>query len=388
MDSSPSTSIPMIRRVEIENYRSIDKVVVDLSPVTVLIGKSGSGKSNFCYALRFLRNLVTDTRSAIAEEGGIQQIFPVWKDFQQRQFKISVNFTIGKNEDYKYTIRLEAKKEKYYVIEETLIFRDKSVFTRDITKWLYPPRLANPPKLEQDSLCISQLSALSEAVYAYSALSSGLAYHNFQSQVLTDRRQNSNPTIPESGLGRDASRFREILAALTRDINMRSSKDRILQCLRQINSSIQSIEPDNVLKPERISVAHKAGNMIIDLDLANESDGLRRFYAHLLALYQTPSKMALIFEEPENAIYPAALQILANEFKMAAQEGRGQVILTTHNPNLLDYFDADFIRLVETKGLATKIGPLDPAQIEALKAQDLYPGELLTVDPARMAQEG
>ena len=40
------------------------------------------------------------------------------------------------------------------------------------------------------------------------------------------------------------------------------------------------------------------------LDLTEESDGFRRFYAHLLALYQTPPKQTLVFEEPENGIYP------------------------------------------------------------------------------------
>jgi hypothetical protein len=46
----------MIHRIRIENFKSIDDVTVELSPVTVLVGKSGTGKSNFLHAIRFLRD--------------------------------------------------------------------------------------------------------------------------------------------------------------------------------------------------------------------------------------------------------------------------------------------------------------------------------------------
>src|SRR6476660_9114323 len=46
----------MIKHVRIQNFRSLVDVTVDLDPLTVLIGRSGSGKSNFVHALRFLRD--------------------------------------------------------------------------------------------------------------------------------------------------------------------------------------------------------------------------------------------------------------------------------------------------------------------------------------------
>lgn len=36
----------MITRVRIQNFRSLVDVTVDLEPLTVLIGRSGTGKSN------------------------------------------------------------------------------------------------------------------------------------------------------------------------------------------------------------------------------------------------------------------------------------------------------------------------------------------------------
>ncbi len=118
--------------------------------------------------------------------------------------------------------------------------------------------------------------------------------------------------------------------------------------------------------------------------LAQESDGFRRFYAHLLALYQTPPKQTLLFEEPENGIYPGALELLADEFKAAPEADRGQVLLTTHSPALSDHFSADQIRVVELVDLETRIGPLVEEQRSAIAEELLHTGELLTVDPARV----
>ncbi|MEK6236081.1 MAG: AAA family ATPase [Planctomycetales bacterium] len=53
----------MIHRIRIQNFKSIADVDVELSPVTVLVGKSGAGKSNFVEAIRVLRDLLTDVES-------------------------------------------------------------------------------------------------------------------------------------------------------------------------------------------------------------------------------------------------------------------------------------------------------------------------------------
>jgi predicted ATPase len=124
----------------------------------------------------------------------------------------------------------------------------------------------------------------------------------------------------------------------------------------------------------------------MSLDLKSESDGFRRFYAHLLALYQVPAKQTLLFEEPENGIYTGALALLADEFKAAPESGHGQIILTTHSPGLLDHFSPDAIRVVQIENFRTQIGKINEGQSNSVKRRLLEPGELLTVDPARMEE--
>ena len=95
----------------------------------------------------------------------------------------------------------------------------------------------------------------------------------------------------------------------------------------------------------------------------------------------------MIFEHPEDGIHPGALSLLADEIKSSPEHGRGQVILTTHNPELLDHFEADQIRVVEIIDGETKIGLMAKEQKESVQEHLLTPGELLTVDPARIQQQ-
>jgi hypothetical protein len=73
-----------------------------------------------------------------------------------------------------------------------------------------------------------------------------------------------------------------------------------------------------------------------------------------------------------------------DEIKACTDTGRGQVILTTHSPQLLDHFPPESIRVVEMTNLVTRIGPQEAGQFDSLKQHLLMPGELLNVDFARM----
>ena len=168
------------------------------------------------------------------------------------------------------------------------------------------------------------------------------------------------------------------------DLKVRKS---IVAALQRVNPSISSVELDDIQNPSKVVVGHRFDGKTLALDLSQESDGFRRFYAHLLAIYQRPPKQTLIFEHPEDGIHPGALSLLAEEFKAAPDAGHGQVILTTHSPKLLDHFDVDQIRVVELAGLETRIGLISAEQKEAIRDRLLEPGELLTVDPARMQLE-
>jgi predicted ATPase len=67
--------VPFFSRVGVENYKSIAGYDVRLSPLTVLAGPDGRGKSKLLDALAFLaRALETTPSTAVEERGGLPGI--------------------------------------------------------------------------------------------------------------------------------------------------------------------------------------------------------------------------------------------------------------------------------------------------------------------------
>lgn len=71
----PAHKPPFLRRVQIRGYKSIAFCDVTLEPLTVLVGRNASGKSNFLDALGFLRDILKyGVREAVKEHGGAEAI--------------------------------------------------------------------------------------------------------------------------------------------------------------------------------------------------------------------------------------------------------------------------------------------------------------------------
>src|ERR1700691_897726 len=69
------TKPPFLRRVRISGYKSIAFCDVELQPFTILVGRNGSGKSNFLDALAFLRDsLALGLPEAVRRHGGTNAI--------------------------------------------------------------------------------------------------------------------------------------------------------------------------------------------------------------------------------------------------------------------------------------------------------------------------
>jgi len=389
----------MIKRIAIRDFKSIREIDLELDEVTVLVGRSGTGKSNIVQAVRFLRNVLLDPNQAVTYESGWERIVPVGES--RPKPSIEVWFTVpGEEHDYNYRITygmpgqsqfpgpIVLKEERLSLGPETLFSRSR----RDNGQWEWdkPPKVSPLPQRQADGPMMGLFPSLQKVVFANAALSTGIGYYHFPATALTrfvfpQQGQEMLQRLP--GLCDNGANYLDVVRAITQDFHRPSIRKGILASLREVNPSIESVELDSLISPHQAIVAHKAADRVFELSLEQESDGLRRFYAHLLALYQTPSKLTLVFEEPENAIFPGALSLLADEFKAAPGDGRGQVILTTHNPTLLDSFDVENVRAVEIQDGRTVVGRVAKEQRQAVKDRLLTTGDLLTVDRARIDEE-
>jgi hypothetical protein len=368
----------MIHQIHIENYKSLRSVAVDLSPVTVFIGRSGTGKTNFASAIRFLRDYLARGFESV------QQQFATCRSFTNPTgiMRFQVVFDVpGFTE--RFTYRLDLGDQIHLPQVESLRYGGATIFQQaergqgQGARWQTPPALVSVPQPGRAAL--GRLPGLEEAVIAYTALTTSIGVYTFPYDVLSAGAQHGMV----SGLADNGENFLDVIGAIARDLYNIAVRKAIAASLRQINETVVNVELDSVQNPQQALVGHRLGEKTLTLGLAQESDGFRRFYAHLLALYQLPPKQTLVFEEPENGIYPGALSLLSDEFKAAPDAGRGQVLLTTHSPALLDCFSEDQIRVVDLVDLETQIGPLAHEQKDAIKEELLHTGELLTADPAR-----
>ena len=379
----------MIHRVRIRNYKSIIDIAVDLSPVTVLVGRSGTGKSNFVQSLRFLRDIVSSQDARLTAQ---QQEWPQCRPatLPDEPTRFEVEFSIAGIEGrFRYVLALTPEGPHSPPIEEQLILNDKCLYhqaaegsrNRRVMQWIVEPEVTPAPK--PGPIALGRIPSISDVVIAYTALTSGIGCYLFSDEVLCGGAQLGLA----AGLDDHATNYLGALKEIVTDLHDLSVRKSIVAALQRINPSVASVELNDIQQPGHVVVGHRLNGRTLPLQLSQESAGFRRFYAYLLALYQRPSKQTLLFEHPEDGIHPGALSLLAEEFNAAPVDRRGQVILTTHSPKLLDHFDAEQIRVVELDGLETRIGFVSNEQKEAIREKLMDAGELLTVDPARMQLE-
>lgn len=372
----------MIRRVIVKNFKSLD-IDVTLDPVTVLVGRSGTGKTNFVAALRFLRDFLTDSQAVLNDHKRWKAALPAFEK-SEGSMRFIVEYDIpGVLDTSVYDVIFHCRRAGVFqLFEEKLCVGEDVLFHAMFgsqPKWEKKPNVLPLPEFTNSRPILSVLNGIKKVAIAHIALTQGIGCYDFPGSVCMD-----NGTVKRNDLDDVATNYNVVFDAIQKDLTKPTAWDDINAALHSLNESFQTIDK-SARQGGNVIVSHAFnGGAAITFDIAQESEGFRRFLAHLLALYQTPSKQTLVFEEPEKGIHPGALQTLAEEIKACPKEGRGQVILTTHSPNLLNHFAPESIRAVEIHDGVTKIGKLTQSQLESLSESLLRPGELLTVEDARI----
>ncbi len=388
----------MIKSFHVSGYKSLADVAVDLDPLTILIGQSGSGKTNFVESIRFLRDyLHMRGEGAVNLYGGWSQLLPV---IAKRPFRVSFEVRLdapGVTDEFTYQLVLResgqyrnqpdstARSLPLVLSEQRLQLGGEELFWQVDNSWKKTPEVQNPPN--PGALAIGAVTGLSQGRIAHLVLTQHIGWYAFADTALTAQasREAGERQKGVSGMRDNGDGFLEAFNALHTNFQAWKHPRQIVAALQRLDRTITSLE-QSLPNSDRILVIHQIGGQPQNMEVWQESEGVRRFLACLLALYQSPSKQTLIFEEPEKGVHPGALQVLAEQFAACPEAGRGQVVLTTHSPQLLDHFPVENIRVVQMENYSTRIGVLEKEQKEAVRENLMRPGELLTVDEARIEQ--
>ncbi|MEM9457869.1 MAG: AAA family ATPase [Myxococcota bacterium] len=379
-DPTP-TARPFVRRVRLKNYKSIARCDVALGRLVALVGRNGSGKSNFLDALHFVADgLGTTLDHALRQRGGLAAVRRQGVE-QADGFAISLEFQLPPGVEGTYGFEIASRGGSVQVRQEQLDCRwpDGHAFYRVEEGELQSSSSPTTPRTASDRLYLVTLSGLAEYRPIYDALIS-MGFYNLNPERM------KLPQSPDAGelLHREGDNVSSVIGRLAEDAP--TDMERMGRYLEAIVPGIVGVERVAVGPRETIEfrVRVEGAERPWRFYAMNMSDGTLRSLGVLAAVAQLASHKTHVrfvgIEEPETALHPAAAGALVSALREASS--RTQIAVTTHSPELLDVLDLsqDTLIVVQSRGGTTELAGIDSASREAVKQHLYTPGELLRMD--------
>ena len=373
----------LIRQVTLRNYKSIGQCKVDLSGLNVLVGPNGSGKSNFIDALRLVSESLSETLDyAIRQRGGIGEVRRR-SGGHPSHFAINLRLRLDESVNASFAFRIGAlpqgafrvQHEQVHISGDDLEAAYYDVQDGELRK--ASVQLRSSPKIGEDRLYLSAVSGSPTFRPLFDALSR-MGFYNINPAEIRELQPHDRGTI----LSRSGRNLSSVVKRL-RDESPRSL-ERVEDYLRTDRTRHRRCRASTIgaTRNSGVSTGRTGTEAPMAILRGGDVDGTLRSLGVLTALFQFAgseygSVPLVAIEEPESTVHPAAAATIMDAILEASNQG--QVIATTHSPDLLDHGKLDprqLIAVTKTGG-ETLLAPVDNASISAIRG-DLYtPGELL-----------
>lgn len=363
-DALAQAKPPFLRRVRIRGYKSIAFCDVTLEPLTILVGRNASGKSNFLDALAFLSDAVRlNLAEAIYRHGGPLAIRHRNSPKGEVSFEATCQIEeAGEHYELVYTLS--------FALDADAVPQARSEGMRlrhvnfDRSNQSQPAHRVVGKQLDWVSSDPRTKLSLpdwgEEPGPTLTAHLASMRVYNFLPDVMRQPQR----LRPVGFLDRDGSNVAGVLAATRQRDAWRA--ERVGRYLKAVAQSVELVGSKRYGEYETVGfrVPGQAG----EFDAASMSDGTLRIFGALVAAFQdvapygSPSLVAI--EEPEAALHPAAMRALVAALDEATLWT--QILLTTHSPDLLDATEVkpENVRVVQMIDGQTTIGPVDEAGVE------------------------
>jgi len=367
--------ISRIREVHIRNYKSIGQAVVQLSNITVLVGRNGAGKSNFVDALSFVQQCLSDSiELAFKSRGGIGAVRRR-SGGHPTHIGIRLILDLDRETTADYSFEIAAKPhERFRVAKERCVvehllgktyrfFVENGEFQEEI------PGIR--PKVSSDRLALFAASATEEFRPVYDFLTNMRFY-----SIVPERIRDLQEPDPGASLSMNGSNAAAVLKRLQDEDP--ETFQRLCSLLSKVVAGLESVEYRSLGQMETLQFKQDVGlKDAWTFDAHNMSDGTLRMLGLLLAVYQREKPALIAIEEPEATVHPAAAEVITSVLMDASK--RTQILVTTHSPDILDYKELpdEQIRVVTKDEGRTIIAPLSPPTRAAIRENLYTPGELL-----------
>jgi predicted ATPase len=359
-----------ILHIEIDNYKSLRHVVLDMPAFMAIVGQNAAGKSNFADALDFAAEVYRHgLEIAVARKGGYENICFRKTRRSKSPIRFKLLFQVQASDAFPWHAEPEDNRPLYiehsYMFKaETQAIRASFAVSDEHINMGFEPNLWDLMVSRTDGsidLCTSnRKNILTERTrYAkkyieehsaknlggpstslvFETLSYFLPFPN-PSRLLGSLHvyQLFPPACREPGIPTPNPELSRFGANLPATVDMLSGKhrniyDKVLNYMRLLMPSLDSLETSYTHR-RTLGLSFAEKGIPRAWSIEDVSDGTVQILAILIALYD-PRHQAVVIEEPENSLHPWMLrEVVMPAVQDVAQHK--QVILTTHSPVLID----------------------------------------------------
>ena len=357
----------MLKKIRVAGWKSIKDQTVDLTPLTVVIGANGAGKSNLLSLFKLLNAMFATTpgfRNYVGQSGFADSLL----HYGTRQTSIAeMELTFSThNGETTYFARWAA------AAGGTLIFTEERVaFLREGLSKAGVVDLGAGHS--ETNLLRSAEEKNQTAVVALRLLRSCRLFHFHDT---SDNSAARKPCYVEANrfLYPDAGNLAAMLYLV---------REQYPTAYRRITATVRQMVPDFdgfVLEPSKLNEkqillnwTHKGREY--EFGPHQLSDGSLRFIALATLLLQPEEKLPLLIalDEPELGLHPSALEVLSGMAKAASLHS--QLVFATQSSVFLDHFEPENIVVVTSRSGTSEFQRLDAEKLESWRV-DYTLGEI------------
>jgi predicted ATPase len=323
-------------RIEIEGFKSIRQVRLDLKPLNVLIGANGAGKSNFISVFGLLRHIVEGRLQLyVAQAGGADALLHYGRK-QTPELMLRLSF-----ETSSYEAKLAPS------AADSLIFALESGMTSWGSENPQPGAISGQDEAKlsghDESVLLKAGTEQDSVRSALKRIQDWRVYHFHDTSASAKVKQTGDIGDNEA-LRPDASNLAALLFLL---------RTKHPENYRRIVSTLRLVAPffdDFRLRPspfneQKIQLEWSERNSEAYFNAHALSDGTLRFICLATLLLQPHLPSLILIDEPELGLHPYAIQVLAGLVRSASE--KTQVILSTQSVSLVNQFEPEDLVVVD-----------------------------------------
>lgn len=369
----------MITKLGLQDWKSYAKAELFIDPISVLIGTNASGKSNALDALLLLNRIASGAMltSAIKGDGALSPVRG-GTDWVARKpgsvFSLSVTCRSDELTDYEYRLAGEIVDNRCDLHSEQLArvkYRPgkdglrKSIAgtiklvrtdacsegSPTVVARLYNEKQGAPRQLSRTHPVLFQLvgQKLRQEIQDGVIAVINALREIFILDPIPSHMRNFSPLSER--LESDASNIAGVLAALPQEKQREIEKVLTKYASQLPERDIRRVYAETVGKFNSDAMLYCEEHWLDEgppptVDARGMSDGTLRFLAILTALLTRPKGSLLVVEEVDNGLHPSRARLLLDMLKAIGEQRGVDVLVTTHNPALLDAMGVEMVPFI------------------------------------------